>query len=140
MTDNSPIRTYVNKTEDKIVFKIKTGHYLAILTPETMKSIESTKSKINKDENGENVSHLEDVEIVLVHCNISNNDYQQGSKLLYTLVPNKSFGQLLDISLKNFIFLRTFNSEFPYIEVWFTAQNSKMLEIEDKINITLVIN
>ena len=78
MTDNSPIRTYVNKTEDKIVFKIKTGHYLAILTPETMKSIESTKSKINKDENGENVSHLEDVEIVLVLCNISNNDYQQG--------------------------------------------------------------
>ena len=134
MTDNSPIRTYVNKTEDKIVFKIKTGHYLAILTPETMKSIESTKSKINKDENGENVSHLEDVEIVLVLCNISNNDYQQGSKLLYTLVPNKSY------SLKNFIFLRTFNSEFPYIEVWFTAQNSKMLEIEDKINITLVIN
>ena len=134
MTDNSPIRTYVNKTEDKIVFKIKTGHYLAILTPETMKSIESTKSKINKDENGENVSHLEDVEIVLVLCNISNNDYQQGLKLLYTLVPNKSY------SLKNFIFLRTFNSEFPYIEVWFTAQNSKMLEIEDKINITLVIN
>ena len=134
MTDNSPIRTYVNKTEDKIVFKIKTGHYLAILTPETMKSIESTKSKINKDENGENVSHLEDVEIVLVLCNISNNDYQQGSKLLYTLVPNKSY------SLKNFIFLRTFNSEFSYIEVWFTAQNSKMLEIEDKINITLVIN
>ena len=134
MTDNSPIRTYVNKTEDKIVFKIKTGHYLAILTPETMKSIESTKSKMNKDENGENVSHLEDVEIVLVLCNISNNDYQQGSKLLYTLVPNKSY------SLKNFIFLRTFNSEFPYIEVWFTAQNSKMLEIEDKISITLVIN
>ena len=134
MTDNSPIRTYVNKTEDNIVFKIKTWHYLAILTPETMKSIESTKSKINKDENGENVSHLEDVEIVLVLCNISNNDYQQGSKLLYTLVPNKSY------SLKNFIFLRTFNSEFPYIEVWFTAQNSKMLEIEDKINITLVIN
>ena len=134
MTDNSPIRTYVNKTEDKIVFKIKTGHYLPILTPETMKSIESTKSKINKDENGENVSHLEDVEIVLVLCNISNNDCQQGSKLLYTLVPNKSY------SLKNFIFLRTFNSEFPYIEVWFTAQNSKMLEIEDKINITLVIN
>ena len=134
MTDNSPIRTYVNKTEDKIVFKIKTGHYLAILTPETMKSIESTKSKINKDENGENVSHLEDVEIVLVLCNISKNDYQQGSKLLYTLVPNKSY------SLKNFIFLRTFNSEFPYIEVWFTAQNSKMLEIEDKISITLVIN
>ena len=134
MTDNSPIRTYVNKIEDKIVFKIKTGHYLAILTPETMKSIESTKSKMNKDEDGENVSHLEDVEIVLVLCNISNNDYQQGSKLLYTLVPNKSY------SLKNFIFLRTFNSEFPYIEVWFTAQNSKMLEIEDKINITLVIN
>ena len=73
-------------------------------------------------------------------CNIVNNDYQQDSRVLYTFVPNKSFGQLLDISPKNFIFLKTFDSEFSYIEVWFTDQNSKPLEIEDKINIALVIN
>ena len=66
--------------------------------------------------------------------------YQQNSRVLYTFVPNKSFGQLLDISPKNSIFLKTFDSEFSYIEVWFTDQNSKPLEIEVKINITLVSN
>ena len=95
-----------------------------------------TKSKITKDENGEHVPHLEITEVILVHCNIVNNDYHQESRVLYTFVPNKSFGQLLDNSPKNFIFLRTFNSEFSYIEVWFTDQNSKPLKIEDKISIT----
>ena len=105
-----------------------------------MKLLGSTKSKIIKDENGENVPHLEITEAVLIHCSIVNNDYQQEFRVLYTVVLNKSFGQLLDISPKHFIFLKTFNSEFSYIEVWFTDQNSKLLEIEDKINITLVIN
>ena len=59
--------------------------------------------------------HLEITEVVLIHCNIVNNDYQQDSKVLYTFVPNKSFGQLLDMSPKNFTFLKTFNSEFSYI-------------------------
>ena len=84
--------------------------------------------------------HLEINELVLVHCNILNNDYELDSRVLYTFVPNKSFSQLLDISPKNFIFLKTFKSEFSYIEVWFTDQNSKPLEIADKINISLVIN
>ena len=84
--------------------------------------------------------NLEITEVVLIYCNIVNNDYQQDSRVLYTFVPNKSFGQLLDISPKNLIFLKTFNSEFSYISIWFTDQNSKPLEIEDKINITLVIN
>ena len=84
--------------------------------------------------------HLDINEVVLIHCNIANNDYQQNSRALYTFNPNKSFGQLLDISPKHFIFLRTFDSEFSYIEVWFTGQNSKPLEIEGKSNITLVIN
>ena len=96
--------------------------------------------KIAKDENGENVTHLEITEVVLIHCNIVNSDYQQDSRVLYTFVPNKSFGQLLDISPKNFIFLKTFNSGFSYIEVWFTDKNYKLLEAEHKINITLVIN
>ena len=69
---------------------------------ETIKLLESTKSKTTKDKNGENVPHLEITEVVLVHCNIVNNDYQQDSRVLYTFVPNKSFGQLLDISPKKF--------------------------------------
>ena len=107
-----------------------------------MKLHGSNKSKITKDKNDENVSNLEITEVVLEHYNILNNDYQQDSRLLYTFitkfVSNKC--QLIDISPKNFIFLKIFNSEFSYIEVWFTDQNSKSLEIEDKINITLVIN
>ena len=80
----------------------------------------STKNRINKDKNGENVPHLEINEVVLIHCKIVNNDYRQDSRVLCTFIPNKSFGQLLDISPKNFIFLKTFNSEFSYIKVWFT--------------------
>ena len=67
-----------------------------------MKLLGSTKSKITKDKNGENVSHLETTDVVLIHCNIVNNNYQQNSRILYTFVPNKSFDQLLDISPKNF--------------------------------------
>ena len=84
--------------------------------------------------------HLEITEVVLVYCNIVNNDYQQDSRVLHTFDLKKLFGQLLDISPKYFIFKKKTNSEFSYIEVWFTDQNSKPLEIEDKINITLVIN
>ena len=86
------------------------------------------------------VSHLEITEVVLVHCNVVNNDYQHDSRVLYKFVPNKSFVQLLDISPKNLIFLKTFNSEFSYIEVCFTRQNSKPLEEEGKKDTTLVIN
>ena len=105
-----------------------------------MKLLGSTKSKTTKDENGENVPHLEITEVILVHWNIVNNDYQQDSRVLYAFIPNKPFGQLLDISPQNFIISKSSNSEFSYIEVWFTDQNSKLLEIEDKKSITLVIN
>ena len=104
-----------------------------------MKLYGSTKNKITKDKNGENVQHLEIREVVLVHCNMVNNDYQQDSRVLYTFVPNKFFGSLLDISPSNHIFLKTFNSEYDEIVVWFTDQNSKPLEIEDRINLTMVI-
>ena len=79
--------------------------------------------------------HLEITEVKVVHCNIFNNDYQQDSNVLYTFVPNKSFGQLLDISSKNFVFLKSSNSVFLNIKAWFTDQNFKPLEIEDKVNI-----
>ena len=102
-----------------------------------MKLLGSTKSKILKDEN---VPYLEINEVILIHFNVVNNSYQRNSRVLYTFVPNKSFGQLLDISLENFIFSKTFDSKFSYIEAWFTNKNSNPLEIEDEINITLVIN
>ena len=137
--DNPSIRIYVNKIENRITFKIKSGYYLELLTPETIKLLGSTVSKINKDKNGENVRNLEVVEVVLVHCNLVNNDYQQESRILYTFVPSKTFGSLLEISPRNHVFLKTFNSEFREIKVWFTDQKSKPLEIEDKINVTLII-
>ena len=136
--DSLSIRIYVNKTENRITFKIKTGYYLELLTPETIKLLWSTENKITKDKSGD-VPHLEITEVILVHCNIVHNDYKQDSRVLYTFVPNKPFASLLEISPKNHIFLKTFNSEFQAIEVWFTDQNSQPLEIEDKINLPLVI-
>ena len=100
---------YINKIENRITFKIKTGYYLELLMPETMKLRGGTNSKITKDQNGEDVPHLENTEVVLIHCNIVNNDYQQDSGVLYTFFPNKPLGQLLEI-----IFSKTFNSEFSY--------------------------
>ena len=137
--DNPLIKMYVNKIKNRITFKIKTRYYLELLTPETMKLLGSTESKITKDKNGENVLHLKIVELVLVHCNLVNNDYQQDSRILYTFVPNKPFGSLLEISPSNHIFLKIFNSEFQEIKVWFTDQTSKPLEVEDKINLTMII-
>ena len=105
-----------------------------------MKLLGSVKSNITKDGNGGKVPNLEITEVVLVHCNIVNNNYQRNLSVLYELVPSKSFGQLLDILPEKFLFLKKFDSEFLYIEVWFTEQNYNPLEIEDKVNITLVIN
>ena len=119
--------------------KLKKGYSLDLLTPETMKLLGSTENKIIKDKNGENVPHLEITEVLLVHCDIVNNDYPQDSRVLYTFVPNKPTGSLSEISPTNHIFLKTFNSEYNEIKVWFTDQNSQPLEIEDRINLTLVI-
>ena len=125
--DNPSNRMYINRIENRITFKIKNGYYLELLTPETMKLLGSTESKITKDKNSENVPHLEVVELVLVHCNLVNNDYQQDSRILYTFVPNSTFGSLLEISPTNQVFLKTFNSEFQEVKVWFTDQTSKPL-------------
>ena len=85
-----------------------------------MKLLGSTESKITKDKNGENVPHLEIVEVVLIHCNLVNNNYQQNFRILYTFASKKPFRSLLEISPPNHIFLKTFNSEFQEIKVWFT--------------------
>ena len=137
--DNPSVRIYVNKIDNiknikKCQSEIKTGYYLELLTPETMKLLGNTENKITKDKNGENVPHLEISEVLLVHCNIVNNDYQQDLRVLYRFVPNKPFGSLLEISPINFIPLKTFKSELHAIEVWFTDQNSHPLEIEDRMN------
>ena len=97
-----------------------------------MKLLGSTESKITEDNNDENMYHLEIIELVLIHCNLVNNDYQQDSRILYTFVPNKAFGSLLEISPTSHILLKIFNSEFQEIEVWFTDQTSEPLEAEEK--------
>ena len=104
-----------------------------------MKLLGSTESKTTKNKNGENIPHLQITEVVLIHCNVVNNYYQQDSRVLYTFVPNKPFGGLLEISPTNQIFLKTFNSEYDEIKVWFTDQNSQPLEIEHRISLTLII-
>ena len=138
-TDKPSIQIYINKIENRITFKIKNEYTLELLTKETMKLLGSTKNKVAKDENSENVPHLEITEVVLVHCNMVNNDYQQDLRVLYTFLPNKSFGSLLGISPSNQIFLKTYNSGYDEIVVWLTDQNSKPLETEDRINLTMVI-
>ena len=95
--DKPSVQIYVNKIENRVIFKIKNGFSLGLLTPESMKVLGSTKNKITKDKNGENVPHLEITEVVLIHCNIVNNNYQQDSRVLYTFVPNNPFSSLLEI-------------------------------------------
>ena len=138
--ENAPILTYANTITNRIVFKIKTGHKLELLSKETMKLLGSTKDTIDADKNSENVPRLENVEVVLVHCNLVNNRYQQASRVLFTFVPNKQYGQLISISPHSLVFLKTINTEFSEIEVWFTDQNNNDLKIEDNVNISLIIN
>ena len=116
-TDKLSVKTSVNKIKNIITFKIKNGYSLEIVTPETMKLLRSTENKITRDKNSENVLHLEITEVVLVHYNSVNNDYQQDSRVLYTFVPNKPFGSLLEVSPTSHIFLKTFSSEFQTIGV-----------------------
>ena len=138
-TDKPSVQICVNKFENGIIFKIKDGYSLELLTQETMKLLGDTENKIAKYKNGENMPHLEITEVVLVHYDIVNNNYQQNSRVLYTFVPNKPLGSLLEISPTNHIYFKTFNSEYDESKVWFTDQNSKPQEIEDKINLIMVI-
>ena len=98
LTDNPPVQIYPNKIKNRIVFKIKTGYKLGLLTLGTMKLLGSTKKDVNKDKDGENVPKLQSVEVVVVHCNLVKNDYQHTSKVLFSFVPNKELGQLINIS------------------------------------------
>ena len=134
LIEDSPVEIYPNRIKNRNFFKIKTGYKLELLSPETMKLLGSTKKNADQDKSGEDVPKLESVEVDLVHCNLINNNYQQASKVLFTLVPNKQFGHLINISPHSLTMLSTTNTDFLFIEVWFTDQNSKPLEIEDNIN------
>ena len=100
-----------------------------MLTPETMKLLGSTKRDVDKDKDGEIVSKLESVEVFLMNCNLVKNDYQHTSKVLFSLVPNKQFGWLINITPHSLMTMNTVNTEFSFVEVWFTDQASKALEI-----------
>ena len=138
--ENAPILIYANTITNRILFKIKTGYKLELLSKETMKLLGSTKDTIDADKNSENVPRLENVEVVLVNCNLVNNSYQQALRVLFTFVPNKQYVQLISILPHTLIFLKTMNTEFSKIEVWLTDQNNNALEIEDNVNISLIIN
>ena len=138
LAENPPIQIYPNKIKNRIVFKVKTGCKLELFSQDTMKLLASTKKDVDKDKDGD-VPILESVEVVLVHCNLVNNTYQQASKVSFTFVTNKQFGQLITISPHSLTMLKTTNTEFQSIQVWFTDQNNRPLEIEDSVNITLII-
>ena len=104
-----------------------------------MKLLGSTSNSIDKDKNSELVPKLESVDFVLVHCNLVNNSYQQASKVLFTFVPNKKYGQLITVSPHSLIMLKIVNTEFSFIETWFTDQDNRPLETEDSVNISLII-
>ena len=137
LTENPPVQIYPNITKNKIVFKIKTGYKLELLTPETRKLLGSTKKDVDADKSSENVPKLESVEVVVVHCNLLKKNYQHTSKVLFSFFPSKQFAQLqLPHSLT---MMNTFKTEFSFVEVSFPDEVSKALKIKDNVNLTLII-
>ena len=130
LTENPHVQIYPNKIKNRIVFNIKTGCKLELLSPDTMKLLGSTKKEVDQDKKGEDVPKLESVEVFLVPCNLVNDKYQQTSKILFTFVPNKRFGQVMNIAPHSLTMLGTANTEPSFIEVRFTDQNSVPLKIE----------
>ena len=130
LVENSPKQIYPNKIKNRIVFTVKTGYKVELLSLKTMKLLGSTKKDVDKDKDGEDEPKLESAEVVLVYCNLDNNSF----------VPNKQIGQfIITISPHVLTTLKTTNLEFQSIKVWFTDQNNRPLEIEDRVNITLII-
>ena len=111
----SPVLIYVNEINNSIVFKIKSGYKLESLSKETMRLLGSSSDAIDDDKNSELVPKLESADLVLVHCNVANNNYQQVSKVLFTFVSNKKYGQLITVSPETLIILKTVNTEFSFI-------------------------
>ena len=144
IADVYPVLIYVNEINKRIlkifrIFKIKSGYKLELLSKETMRLLGRSTDTIDGDKNSELAPKLESVDLVLAHCNLVNNSYQQASKVLFTFVPNKKYGQLITVSPETLIMLKTVNTEFSFIEIWFTDQDNRPLEIEDSVNISLIV-
>ena len=139
LTENPPIQIYPNKIKKIIIFKVKTGYKLELLSSETLKLLRSAKKDVDKDKDGEDAPKLESAEVVLMHCNLVNNSYQQASKVLFTFVPNKQFVQLITVLPHLLTMLKTTNAELQSIQVCFTDQNNRPLEKEDSVNVTPII-
>ena len=122
------------------MFKIKNKYKQELQTPETMKLFWKHKKVNRQNKKGEKVPSLEVVEIVLVLCNLVHNQYQQKYDILYTFTPNKSCAYFLNVEPSNLVFLKTCNTEFDEIIITFTDENGRLLEIEGKVNLTLIIN
>ena len=137
--ENYPVLIYPNKIRNRIVFKIKPGYKLELTSNETIYLL-CDGPIIDKNKNDDNLPEKEQVHSVLVHCNVVQSNYQQDSKLLYTFVPDKQFGQLLVIEPKALIVLKPIDSVFTCIEIWFTDQDNRLLQIEDNVNITLIVS
>ena len=117
LAENPPIEIYPNKIKNRIVFKIKTGYKLELLSLETMRLLGSEKQDVDKDKDGEDVAKRESAEVVLVHCNLVNGNYQQTSKVLFIFVPNKKLGLLITISPHSLMIIKTASAEFQFVEV-----------------------
>ena len=133
------MQIYANKIKNKTVFEIKRSYKLELSFPKTMRLIGSAKKDKDQDKDEQDVPRLESAEVVLVHYNLVNNNYQQASKVIFTFVPNKQFGQLITNGPHSLIVLNATNIRFSSIEVWFTEQKSKQLEVEDNVNRPLIL-
>ena len=140
LTTIPPIHVYINRSNNRLAFKIKDGYKLELQMPETMKLFGSTKKLTNKTKNGEKIPSLEVVKVVLVQCNLVDNQYQQTSEVLYTFNPNKSYAYLLNVEPSNLVYFKTYNTKFDEIIITFSDQNGRPMEIEEKVNLTLLIN
>ena len=136
--EESPILIYPTEIKNRVVFKIKTGYKLELLTDETM-ALLGDGPTIDTDKNGKHVPELDQVDSVLLNCNIVQNDYLQNNSLLYTFVPEKTFGKLLSIQPTILIQSKTKDSIFDYLEIYFTDQNNNRLQIKDKVSVNLII-
>ena len=140
LTTIPPVHVYINRINNRLVFEIKDGYKLELQMPETMELFSSTKKLIDKIKNGEKGPSLEVAEVVIVQCNLVDNQYQQKSEVLYTFTPNKSYTHLLNVEPNNLVFLKTYSTEFDEIIITFTDQNDRPFETEEKVNLTLLIN
>ena len=136
--DQSPILIYPNRILNRVAFRIKTGYKLELLTNETMRLL-GDRPIIDSIKNGENVPKLENRRNVLVFCNLVQNGYLQDSKLLFSFLPNSKFGNLLSITPQVLKYRDTVDSIFDYIEILFTDQNGRPIQIDDDITISVTI-